>query len=77
MIDFQGNLPSGMVPLMKRQAVDNKSVNGVPMFQPSAATAYQPAVPAMQVHQPYGPVTREYLRLSSFTVSSKYKNVTM
>ena len=57
-IYFQNmNTIPGMVPMVKRPAMtDNKS--GVPMYAPSTGTsAYQQAALAMQLQQPFVPVT--------------------
>ncbi|XP_022245428.1 muscleblind-like protein 2 isoform X1 [Limulus polyphemus] len=43
----------GMIPFTKRPVLDK---SGIPVFQPSAASAYQQAL-AMQVQQPFVPVT--------------------
>ncbi len=52
-----GGVP-GMVPLVKRTAVSDGK-GGLPVYQPSSGTtAYQQAL-AMQLQQPYAPVTSE------------------
>lgn len=55
------SMPAGMVPMVKRPAVaDSKS--GIPMYQPgTGTTAYQQAaLAAMQLQQPFVPVTSEF-----------------
>jgi len=66
-----GGLP-GMVPVMKRPALDNKS--GMPMYQPNPAAAYQQAaLAAMQLQQPpFVPVSTAALRGQPATMYGTY-----
>jgi len=71
MNSMAGGLP-GMVPVMKRPALDNKS--GMPMYQPNPAAAYQQAaLAAMQLQQPpFVPVSTAALRGQPATMYGTY-----